>query len=519
MFCQKCGAALHEGATFCPQCGAEIPDVSPVEPAMAAPVSEPLPEVPAAQTELPAEQPEAPVTQPDAPQPAQAAPLPSYDDGTYGYYTDGETPAAPAAPPKKKRRWILPVVLAAVLLLAIAVGGYLAYQKLYNTPERQVTTAALRTWSALEEQTGELDNLEDVVENYMALMESKSYETSTTMGDVRSVVRTDGTNMRGSATYLGDDLTEFSDGFFEYSLDQEALLLQIPLLSSDTIFRIPLRDFGTEFPNSDLADSLERDAGMTLPMEYLQELHIDLTADVSLQAYLDTAPEALTRMTESAALSAATETIGVAPELKTFRLDFELSALPELVEGYLRFALNSLLGSERCTDAILEALEFDDLMEDFDTTEIPYVLLGVNSEKQLVALCFAAEAEDDEPGTILLCGENNPWEKICFYTGTELDGIITTARTENGFTLDVEDGDTVLTLDDAAGRIEITEFGEPYVTIEYSATEQGLRLLMDEGVITMEPLTEAVTHLEGDIKDLLDMDLYELSNLFMQMYQ
>lgn len=500
MFCQKCGAPLSGGARICPQCGAEV---------------ETRPEAPAA----------AAVETPEPPMAAEPAPSASYDEGTYSYYTGDQVQEAPKAPPKKKRRWILPVVLAAVLLLALAVGGFLTYQKIYNTPERQVMSAALRTWLALEEQTGEMENLEEMLERYAALLASRSYETITTQSysysaqiETQTVSRTDGTTIRGST----ETFMDFYTFAFEYSADKDSLLLRIPELSDD-LFRVPLSNFGAEFQDSALASSLERDAGVELPMEYLQELKLNFMADVRPQAYLDAEPEMLERLKTCFTLSETEERIAAAPELRTFRVDCDLSILPELLDSYIRFVLNSYLGSERCTDAILEALELDDLLEAFDTTETPYMLLGINSEKQLVALHFATEAEDDEPGTLLLCGENNPWEKICFYTGHELDGAITMTRTDSGFELDVDEGDTILTLDDAAGLISITEYGEPLCTMEYKVTEEGLCFHVDMDsqtmTTTMEPLTEAVTHLEGEPTELLDMDLYELSELLMVMFE
>lgn len=528
MFCQNCGAPLNEGAKFCLQCGtpvaAETAAEAAVEAAKAVEAVEtaevPVTAAPAEAAELPAEPENTPVAEAAAPQSA-AAPLPSYDDGGYTYYSDNTVPQA-AEPPKKKKhlRWILPVaIVAAVLLLAAA--GWLLYQKLYNTPERQVVTAAMNSYEALQELPENCGNLMRLGKNAAGILASGQYDMrlNVASGEGLYSQNLDFALQRDADTVRGDLSFAIPYWNVEYgmdvSVDSDALLLQI----NDTLFHVPTQNFGAEFTDSTLAASL-REYGYDLDiLEELDSLDPDPSADTSIGAFVAGEPEALTRFTESIALSATEETIPEAPELKTFRMDMDIIALVDLVETYYKYSMEASLGDSSYADTLLEDLDLSSLRDEINEAQ-PYVLLGINEEEQLTALYLTGENED-EPATILLCGENNPWERIEFYDSGELETTLVLTKTATGLEIDINDSDIIFRIDDVKGVIEFAEYGEQYLSLNYAATEQGLRLTAEEDDITysfsLEPVTETVTPLEGEPLELLDMTLDELAEILMQM--
>lgn len=529
MFCQNCGAPLNEGSKFCLQCGTPAAVETAVEPvAEAAETAEaveavetaetPVTETPVEAAALPAE----PEAVPAAETAEPAAPLPSYDDGGYTYYSDDTVPEAAEVPKKKKKhlRWILPVaIVTAVLLLAAA--GWLLYQKLYNTPERQVATAAMNSYDALKELPENCGNLMTLGKNAAEILAAGQYDMLLRIDSGEGmyaqsydlVLQRDADTIRGDFT-ITMPYWDMETGI-GLSMDSEALLLQI----NGKLFRVPTQNFGTEFADSTLADSL-REYGYDLDgLEELESMNLDPSADTSIGAFIAGEPEALTRFKESIALSDTEEIIPEAPELKTFRMDMDMIALVDLVEAYYQFSMEVSLGDSSYADKMLEDLDLSSLRDEINEAQ-PYVLLGINEEKQLTALYITGENED-EPATILLCGETNPWTRIELYNSGELETTLVLTKTATGLEIDINDGDAIFCIDDAKGVIEFAEYGEPYFSLNYAATEQGLSLTAEEEDMaysfSLEPVTEAVAPLEGEPLELLDMTLDELAEIFMQM--
>lgn len=142
MFCTNCGSQIPPGARFCAACGTPAPGTAqpsqppqqtaqqspqqqPYQPQQ--PPSQPQQQIYTAQTTYQQPSSSAPPQQPFGYAPYPSAPVPP-PAGGYGAYAAG---AAVSAGAKGVRAWVK-ALIAILIVAAVAVGGYLAYQHFFD---------------------------------------------------------------------------------------------------------------------------------------------------------------------------------------------------------------------------------------------------------------------------------------------------------------------------------------------------------------------------------------------------
>jgi zinc-ribbon domain len=148
MFCTQCGTELKDNQKFCTACGkktkagtAPTPtgqEAVPLPPQDTVPGSQPKP--PAGLTSGVVQQaPQQPSPTTDLRPPIEPPPPPA---GTAVPIPGQDRPSVPGLPGPQQTRSVLPWVLAAVAVIAIAAGGYFGFRLLHRSAPQQAATPA-----------------------------------------------------------------------------------------------------------------------------------------------------------------------------------------------------------------------------------------------------------------------------------------------------------------------------------------------------------------------------------------
>ncbi len=532
MFCTKCGNTLPDDARFCTACGAAMaaPAVAPTEaPATADPAAEPVaaPEVTeaVAAPEVVAEAPEAvevpteplaPEAQPNDEQAPVAEESANYAAPSCVPYTE-DAPVAPA--PKKGKKKLILLIVAAVLALALIVGGVI-FAVAYNSPEAKLARAFDRTGEALSEITAKAETFRGILSNLSRLKDGKTVELgieiedpSMTAMDISLRVDQD---MKNKQLYVDINGSTIEPYNFSIYADQEQLIASVDGL--DTNYSLPLENFGEKLYDSDLGLLLEEELDPDV-MDILYELDIDLFRTNDFSDIKETCPEEYEAFEDSIVLEKADVPMPCDADCEdVYYITWDMEALGELMAAYYAAYEHNTFGANEVL--FTEGSDPEELKEAF--TDVELELYVGETDGMLTA--FYLEISDEEEThslAMVLEGKDNIWEDFTLYADDEEEIVGGFTATRNGFALSMtNDGDELLlNFDDADGELTIEENDEEVAILFYSDEDEGMcityvlpnALVEAELFLSVRPVEQIEKPAEAiDVLSLTEDELYDL---------
>ena len=515
MYCVKCGSFLPDGARFCASCGAAV-EIAETASAMPTPETQ--------DTQIPAESYDETFCQPAPEQ--------------YSADENGMTPA-----PKGGKKKLVLLITAAVLALAILVGGVLLISA-YTSAEARLARAFGNTAEQFSEITDNAEDLQEMFENlsemegrntvdvgyrmeygYMDLFSAKTEYRMQIDRDVknRQMAYSLAASVKGE-NMLMPEQNEATDYRLDLYMDEDRLMASMPG-TIDEYYSLPLDDLGEKLRDSDLGalmeDELDRDV-----MDILYGLDVDLFAARNLDGIKKLCPREYEAFMDTVVVEALDRAMPCDADCEAvYYVTWDMERLGELVSAYYPISLTKTYG----TDRILEAMEAEDMMqelEEFFSLLEAELYFGV-SEGMLTAIHADLEF-DGEKGSVslVLKGQGNPWGDFSLYADDEevmTGGFTATAK---GFELSMvaEGEELLLVCDDRANELILEFEGEELAVLAYSdendsfllafeinESEEGYQMVM-ECALEIRPLNKIEK--PKDAIDLLRLDENELYDLY-----
>ena len=577
MFCTKCGNALPDDARFCTVCGAAMaapadapaeapaaaepaaepvatPEVSePVSEPVAAPeVSEPVAEPVAAPEvteavaapEVVAEAPEAvevptETAAPEALPNDEQAPV-TEESANYAApscvpYTE-DAPVAPA--PKKGKKKLILLIVAAVLALALIVGGVI-FAVAYNSPEAKLLRAAKGSGEQLELMLANSPEFLKLVENATALSGDRTITTKTISEAELSGLY----SSRSEITYRVDQslstkqyrlqveseiLLEAADypelntdahSIFEIYADEQELILSVPE-EVEGAYSLPMDHLGEKLLDSELGDllleELEPDEE-TLRIIELLDIDLFFLHGSELK---ELCPDEYQRFMDGLTVEKSDTAIVNAENTdQVYRIGVDMNALVDLILAYEEYAIDAALGQGLF-------LELEDDLEEINEDisqlrEYELVAYAGVRDGNLIAAQLQVNGEESHTATFILCGSGNIWEEFVLYADEELVLEGGLCSTEEGFRFSAEADGEVYTLEcrDREREVEIPLSDMDPLTWNFSTENGGYEIsyeMESEEFHTVYSMTaEPVGKIEKPegARELFSMTVEELESL------
>ena len=544
MFCTKCGNALPDDARFCTVCGAAMaaPAVAPAEaPATAEPAAEPVaaPEATAAVaeapevTEAPAEAvtPETLTNDVEAPAPEESV---NYAAPSCVPYTE-DAPVALA--PKKGKKKLILLIVAAVLGLALIVGGVL-FVLAYTSPAAKVARAFSKTSDAFKQVTEDAETFRTAIDNLSNLEDGMTFKLDLNVN----------TSMEG---YFSSDSHYFLQ--MDRNMNDRELFSRIQLSSSfttpeamlwanseseveitayandkymmasmpgivDGYYSLPQEQLGEKLLDSALgeliADKIDDEA-----VEQLKELDIDLfPEEEEIKSIKEICPKEYAALIDSIQIEAVDSEIpyGETSE-EVYLITWDMDALINLLMAY-----EDAYYAQYPVEAIQEAM--DDVYDFLEKLDME-VYLGV-VDGYLVAMHLDIDYEgENHTATVRLEGNGNIWEEFSIFADGEEGLTGSFSSTGSGFELSLvaEGEELLLECDDALDELTLSLDGEELCTISYDAENSGCSVTYEyvqsetdfSGKIRVKVEFLPVEEIEApaEVTDLLTLNEDELYDL------
>lgn len=532
MFCTKCGNALPDDARFCTVCGAAMaaPADAPTEaPATAEPAAEPVaaPEVTeaVAAPEAVAEAPEAVEvpTEPLAPEALPNDEQASVAEESVNYaapscvpYTE-EAPVAPA--PKKGKKKLILLIVAAVLALALIVGGVI-FAVAYNSPEAKLARAFDRTGEALSEITAKAETFRGILGNLSRLKDGKTVELGVEIEDPSMTamdisLRVD-QDMKNKQLYVDINGSTIEPYNFSIYADQEQLIASVDGL--DTNYSLPLENFGEKLYDSDLGLLLEEELDPEV-MDILYELDIDLFRTNDFSDIKETCPEEYEAFVDSIVIEKADVPTLLAADLDHYyHVTWNMEAIGDLIGAYYSASEQNAFGTDKV--ASMDALDLEELKADLADMEVSLYF----GEYDGMLTDFSLEISDEyETHSLALSlrGRDNIWEDFTLYADDEVEVTGGFTATRNGFALSMNNvgSELLLNFDDADGELTIEGNDEEVAILYYSDEDEGMRItyvipnlpIGAEWFLSVRPVEQIEKPAEAiDVLSLNEDELYDL---------
>lgn len=544
MFCTKCGNALPDDARFCTVCGAAMaaPAVAPAEaPATAEPAAEPVaapeateavaeaPEV----TEAPAEAvtPETLTNDAEESAPEENA---NYAAPSCVPYTE-EAPVAPT--PKKGKKKLILLIVAAVLGLALIVGGVL-FVLAYTSPAAKVARAFSKTSDAFKQVTEDAETFRTAIDNLSNLEDGMTFKLDLNVN----------TSMEG---YFSSDSHYFLQ--MDRNMNDRELFSRIQLSSSfttpeamlwanseseveitayandkymmasmpgivDGYYSLPQEQLGEKLLDSALgeliADKIDDEA-----VEQLKELDIDLfPEEEEIKSIKEICPKEYAALIDSIQIEAVDSEIpyGETSE-EVYLITWDMDALINFLMAY-----EDAYYAQYPVEAIQEAM--DDVYDFLEKLDME-VYLGV-VDGYLVAMHLDIDYEgENHTATVRLEGNGNIWEEFSIFADGEEGLTGSFSSTGSGFELSLvaEGEELLLECDDALDELTLSLDGEELCTISYDAENSGCSVTYEyvqsetdfSGKIRVKVEFLPVEEIEApaEVTDLLTLNEDELYDL------
>ncbi len=453
MYCNKCNQNNPAGAAFCAFCGASLTQQqSGTMPPTVTPIYTPdisTPHTPTTQQQPP--------FYPQAPGPQE--------NSAYCI-------AQSAHPTKKFKKALL--IIPAALLCIVLVGFLVTTLVISASPQYQVIDGITNTLEEFEGSLESADTFHKIYENLYECISDNQLSAELHIqsdDDVDAHIFLDYSQPDKLVSLSGNVQSDYNDYDFTVAATQKKLLLQLCQLNNN-FYSIPLKNFGKEFKNSELAD-LIRDQ-FTYFMDYseferaLEKVSIDLFADTSFDSFRDTYDDFDDWVT-NLDIKEVDYTIPHTRDLTVYRAEIVGRDLARILVKYTQFRYEQILGK-----AIAAELELDDLYEDaYEDLEdsILIVYFGINDDDCLAAFYGYEEGNKDDSFSFVLSGRKNIWDEVTLYDGDREMGGFCINETSNGFIIECfdtnHDGerDVELTLecDEDAGQLIISEDYDEFV--------------------------------------------------------
>ena len=549
MFCTKCGNALPDDARFCTVCGTAMaaPAVAPAEaPATAEPAAEPVaaPEVTeaVAAPEVVAEAPEAVEvpTEPLAPEALPNDEQASVAEESVNYaapscvpYTE-EAPVAPA--PKKGKKKLILLIVAAVLGLALIVGGVL-FVLAYTSPAAKVARAFSKTSDAFKQGTEDAETFRTAIDNLSNLEDGMTFKL-----DLNVNTSMEGYFSSDSHYFLQMD-RNMNDGelFSRIQLSSSTTSEAMPWANSeseveitayandkymmasmpgivDGYYSLPQEQLGEKLLDSALgeliADKIDDEA-----VEQLKELDIDLfPEEEEIKSIKEICPKEYAALIDSIQIEAVDSEIpyGETSE-EVYLITWDMDALINLLMAY-----EDAYYAQYPVEAIQEAM--DDVYDFLEKLDME-VYLGV-ADGYLVAMHLDIDYEgENHTATVRLEGNGNIWEEFSIFADGEEGLTGSFSSTGSGFELSLvaEGEELLLECDDAVDELTLSLEGEELCIISYDAENSGCSVTYEyvqsetdfSGKICVKVEFLPVEEIEApaEVTDLLTLNEDELYDL------
>ena len=459
MYCRYCGTAIPESGLFCPQCGAKTD--APTQPISAQ--ETPVSEVSAAAT-MPSVPEAAPVPNetPICEQAPVAEPL----------FCAEETPA-PVKPKRSHKRLIISLI-AAVLALTL-LSGSLVYALVLNTPEYKLANALENTGEDFLDLFDNCDNLKAVSKTIGKIGESqKSFVGAELSGKVGNEsfsctveLEQDITAKRQSGKIALSIPNAMPDLSLRFYGDEDMLAFSSPELLKNT-YSVPTKDFGQKLLDSPLGEMLELD-GKT--KEEIADISLNLFSEFQWDKFLQEHSEEYKALKESFQITEVNEQIAEMPNLTIYSIALDWNIAGKLFRAYREQLFVATYGTAFLADK--QYAEFDELFEQLADAELE-IRIGVNEDNRAVAF-YVFDEKGRDSLTILLKGEDNPWDEFVLLSDSESIATIVCEPTQNGPRFTFESGTTAVTLEcnDSDALFTLSSKGTPTFSIRYAHPKDG----------------------------------------------